>query len=377
MLAQPKWCAWTRTLRNAFRRNRPALRKPLGLRLEHLEQRDVPTAGLLDTTFGTAGKTVIPFNLAAPAHVTDQARAFAVQGDNKIVIVGGAEDATGAQEFAITRLNADGTLDTTFNKTGKQTVAFKKGANDYATAVAIQKDGKIVVGGPVQNAGLDYDFGTTRLNADGTVDATYGVNGLSVAAFNLGGNNQDLLQSLALQADGKIVLVGSAKTALGVNYIAAARLNPNGYFDPTFGTGGKQTIAFTINHDQTAYAVAVQADGRIVVAGTAVVGANDTEFAVVRLDTTGAVDPSFGTLGKVLVNLPGPDEEAYAVALQADGKIVLAGSATPATNNIDFAVARLNTNGTLDTTFNKTGYTTIDFNGGTDFGNGVALQKDG
>src|SRR6516164_6791668 len=183
MLAQPNWCAWTRTLRNAFRRRPATHRKPRRLGVEHLEQRDVPTAGLLDTTFGTAGKTVVPFDLAAPAHVTDQARAFAVQSDNKIVIVAGAE------EFAITRLNADGTLDTTFNKTGKQTVAFKAGANDYATAVAIQKDGKIVVGGPVQNAGLDYDFGTTRLNADGTVDATYGVNGLSVAAFNLGGNN--------------------------------------------------------------------------------------------------------------------------------------------------------------------------------------------
>src|SRR2546430_470096 len=117
MLAQPKWCAWTRTLCNAFRRRSATRRKPLGLRLEQLEQRDVPTAGLLDTTFGTAGKTVIPFDLAAPGNVNDQAHAFAVQADNKIVIVGGAADAAGVEEFAITRLNADGTLDTTFNKT--------------------------------------------------------------------------------------------------------------------------------------------------------------------------------------------------------------------------------------------------------------------
>src|SRR5262245_45831234 len=145
MLAQPKWCAWTRTLRNAFRRNRPALRKPLGLRLEHLEQRDVPTAGLLDPTFGTAGKTVVPFDLAPPNHVTDQARAFVVQSDNKIVIVGGAEIAGGNQNFAVTRLNADGTLDKTFNGTGKQTFGFLPGNNEFATSVALQKDGKIVV----------------------------------------------------------------------------------------------------------------------------------------------------------------------------------------------------------------------------------------
>src|SRR5262249_62262184 len=129
------------------------------------------------------------------------------------------------------------------------------------------------------------------LTADGTVDKPYGINGLSVAAFNLGGNNEDLLQGLALQADGKIVLVGSAKTPLGINDIAVARLNPNGYFDPTFGVGGKQTIAFSINHDQTPYGVAVQADGQIVGAGTATVAPNDSPFAARRRRTGGAHDP--------------------------------------------------------------------------------------
>src|SRR5947207_6300297 len=100
MLAHSHLRAWTGALRNAFRSNRPAPRKAPGLALEHLEPRDVPTAGLLDPTFGTAGKAVVPFDLAAPTHVTDQARAFAVQSDNKIVIVGGAEDAQGVSEFA-------------------------------------------------------------------------------------------------------------------------------------------------------------------------------------------------------------------------------------------------------------------------------------
>jgi uncharacterized delta-60 repeat protein len=379
MLARSKWGAWTSTLRNLFRSNRPAARRPLGLRLENLEQRDVPTAGLLDTTFGTAGKTVVPFDLAPPAHVTDQARAFTVQADGKIVIVGSAENAAGDDDFAITRLNADGTLDKTFNKTGKQTVSFKKNATEIASAVAIQADGKIVVAGSVQNTGLDYDFGVTRLNTDGTLDTTFGIAGLSVAAFNLGGtgNNTDIAQGVAIQADGKIVVAGSARNALNRNVFAVDRLNSNGYFDTTFGVGGKQTLSFTLTGDQAANAVAIQADGRIVAAGVAVDGAGQDEFAVARLDTAGAVDPSFGTLGKVLVNLPGANEEANALAIQADGKIVVVGNSTQAPGNLDFAAARLNTNGTLDTTFNKVGYQTVDFNGGVDFGNGVALQKDG
>src|SRR5437764_14878425 len=156
MLAHSNWCSWTRALRDVFRGRGPR-RKPLDLRLERLEPRDVPAAGLLDPTFGTAGKTVVPFDLGGPNNVTDQARAFTVQSDNKIVIVGGAQNAGGDQDFAVTRLNADGTLDKTFNKTGKQTIAFKAGAEEFASGVAIQKDGKIVVAGSVQNTGLDYD----------------------------------------------------------------------------------------------------------------------------------------------------------------------------------------------------------------------------
>src|SRR5262249_43769685 len=160
---------------------------------------------------------------------------------------------------------------------------------------------------------------------------------------------------------------------------ALARYNSNGALDASFGTGGRVTTDFASPNDQ-AEAVAVQPDGRIVVAGPAGRFTNrGFDFALARYNTNGTLDTSFGTSGKVTTDFAGADDlpsEPSSVALQGDGKIVVVGQTLVGGVN-DFALARYNTNGTLDTSFGTSGKVSTDFAGANDVPFSVALQPDG
>lgn len=210
--------------------------------------------------------------------------------------------------------------------------------------------------------------------ASGSLDTSFGTGGKTATSIG----NYDTARAVIVQPDGKIVAAGFANNSTTLNDFALVRYNPNGTFDTGFGTGGKVTTDFPIGRTDTAYAAALQPDGKIVVAGSSYTGSSlSMDFAVARYNANGTLDAGFGTGGRVLTAVGSSYEEAYAVAVQADGKIIAAGYTGNGSNGNDFALVRYNANGTLDTSFGKSGKTIIDFSGGNDYIQDIVVQKDG
>jgi uncharacterized delta-60 repeat protein len=186
----------------------------------------------------------------------------------------------------------------------------------------------------------------------------------------------DEAQSLAVQIDGKIVAAGSAQTSPSNSDFALVRYNPDGSLDPAFGSGGKVTTDFFGSSD-FAYAVTLETSGKIVAAGSAF-NANGTNsnFAVARYNANGSLDSSFGSGGKIVTDFFGLFDEAHAIKIQPDGKIVVAGLCAIG-SGFDFGLARYNVNGSLDSTFGSGGKVNTDFSGDSDAAYGIALQPDG
>lgn len=352
--------------------------------------------GSLDTTFGTNGKKVIAFDLGGldsngnPTLDTDAATSVAIQADGKIVVGGYAQRGLGNFDFAVVRLNTDGSLDTTFSSDGKATVAFDLGGagDDRATGIAIQGDGKIVLVGYAQKASLgDNDIAIARLKTDGSLDTGFTGDGRKIIGFNNNGAGDDRGAGIAIQPNGSIVVVGYAQAGgTGNDDFAVARVTPNGAMDKSFSSDGKKTIAFNLGGSgaDRATSVALQADGGIVIAGLAESSLGDTDFAVTRVKANGAMDKSFSGDGRKTIgfNLGGSNEDhATGVGIQADGSIVLGGFAQiSAGGDLDFAATRLTTDGEIDTTFSTDGKKTISINNGgsdNDVANSLTIQADG
>ena len=341
-------------------------------------------AAALDTTFSADGKAATDFSNNA-----DEAHAVAIQPDGKIVAAGFTNDGSN-KDFALARYDSDGSLDTTFSTDGKVTTDFAGNA-DEARAVAIQPDGKIVAAG-FANDGSDKNFALARYDPDGSLDTTFGTGGKVTTDF---AGKDDEAYALAIQPDGKIVLAGYAtNTNSSPNDtnddhkdFALARYNPDGSLDASFSNdttdfghhAGKVTTLFNTN-DAEIYALALQSDGKIVVAGRSWSGLND-DFALARFRPDGGRDISFGTpvgnirRGNLTTDFAGTGDRAHAIAVQSDGKIVVAGrSWSGGTHN--FALARYTAQGDLDTTFDNGGKVVTDINGD-DVAHAVAVQSNG
>ncbi len=315
----------------------------------------------LDTTFGSGGKVTTSFGGIFPV---DLGAAVGIQKNGKIVVAG-----TGNLRFGVVRYNTDGSLDTNFGSGGLVTTLIGNFALGFATA--IQKNGKIVVAGSSLTG--DFNFAVARYNSDGSLDISFnptgGLPGTRMTDF--GGTDQGL--AVALQNDGKIVMAGISDTDFAI-----ARYTTDGSLDTSFNPGGSLpgTVTTSLSGGTDgATAVTVQKDGKIVVAGAA-----SEDFGVARYNIDGSLDLSFnpgGNLpGTVITDFAGGIDSAIAATIQKDGKIVAAGSA-----DSDFAVARYNTDGSLDATFNPTGSlpgtVTTDFGGSMDQALSVTIQKDG
>ena len=260
----------------------------------------------------------------------DYANAVAIQPDGKIVVVG-----TNFPGFAVARYNPNGSLDTTFSGDGLQRT-FDAGF-ESAFGMGLQANGKIVAVG-FRYAGTfgDYDFALARYNPGGGLDTSFSADGLQTT--NFGGN--DRAAGVALQGDSKIVAVGQADGD-GAKNLALARYNPNGSLDMTFSGDGKQTTDF--GGVDGANAVALQPNGRIVAAGFA--GATGFDFALARYTPNGSLDTSFSGDGKQTTNVGVADSDgihggATGLALQGDGKMVLVGLGRGPSQTEDFALAR-------------------------------------
>ena len=255
---------------------------------------------------------------------------------------------------------APGDLDTSFNGTGVVTTSLGNGI-DMNNGVAIQMDGRIVVAGQSYN-GTNFDFAVARYNPDGTLDTSFSTDGLLTTDLNT--NSWDIALDVAIQTDGKIVVVGESR-AQGTTSFALARYNPDGSLDTSFnGTGKVLTTTF-----RPAYSVVLQPDGKIVLAGDG--------FTIARYLSNGSLDTSFDGDGIVTTMLEGLFYGAHDVALQADGRIVAAGYIKTGQDDAVFAIVRYNTDGSLDTSFDNDGKVTTDFGAFYDAVQGVAIQSDG
>lgn len=272
--------------------------------------------GSLDEAFGAGGKAIV-------AGFTGVAYGVAVQPDGKILVSG--------SPFALVRFNGDGALDAAFGKEGKVAVA-----GFGATALIIQPDRKIVVGGVINTeSGTGDDFAVVRVNGDGSLDKTFGSSGMATTDFFGSG---DVAFSVALQPDGRIVAGGYAANSLSVGpYFGVARYTSEGIPDSTFSGDGRTTTDLP-GFDEVAFGIAVQSDGKILAAGEAF-GASFYDFAVVRYTSEGAEDPTFGVSGRVTTDFFGRNDGIRGVVVQPNGSIVAAGGAQDETTGY-FALTR-------------------------------------
>jgi uncharacterized delta-60 repeat protein len=319
--------------------------------------------GDLDPTWGFGGAALV-----GPPGTWNEGNGVALQCDGKVVVTGRVNADILNSELAVLRLDANGSPDTGFGSGGLFSIGLSDG---YAVGrdVAIQPDGKIVVVGWTRVSGVPGSNGANflvlRLTTTGALDPTFSGDGYHTFQFG----DESSAHAVALQDDGRIVVVGSTVNTSGM---AVARLTTAGDLDATFDTDGQVIIDFTLGED-SARDVAIQDDGRILVAGAASLGGTSIA-TVVRLLGDGSLDTSFGpgSGGATGLNF-GSFCEAWGLAVQDDGRIVVAGVAVDPTG---VAVGRLTTAGLLDPTFGGDGTVTQAIGGVSDEGWSVAVQRD-
>jgi uncharacterized delta-60 repeat protein len=280
----------------------------------------------------------------------DYAFAMAVAPDGKIVTVGRTSTNAGGTDIAITRHLRDGTLDASFGNGGKVVTAIAPGRGaDEARAVLVEPDGKIVVGGYTDASGTNKDFLVARYRVDGTLDTSFGDGGKTITDI---GHGTDQVYTLARQADGKIVAGGSAAfpQTTGQDF-ALIRYESDGSQDPSFGIGGVVTTAInSFGSNELIYSIVLQPVGdetRIVAVG------GEGTFIAARYTANGQLDPSFGDGGKIRALFESVIGSAESVTLTADNEIVIAGHI-----GHEFSLVQLNADGELDTAFGHEGKVT-------------------
>jgi uncharacterized delta-60 repeat protein len=325
--------------------------------------------GAADATFGAGGEATVTFT----THGFDELHGIAVQPDGKIVVAGFSRPVITADndDFAVARLNADGSLDTTFGTGGKVTTDFF-GSFDRAHFVLIQPDGRIVVGGEVSTSATNSDLALVRYLTDGSLDASFGTAGKVLTDLSA----RDAAYAAALRPDGRILIGGgygvSAIADLHADSVLAQYL-PDGALDGAFAVGGIRGLDLSAaglpgSASDWIEALALQADGRIVTT-------DGNGFRAARFTADGALDAGFGTGAFASVDFNGQTALVRAIALQQDGRILLAGWVRDGVSfRTDFAIARLDANGLLDTGFATDGRLLVDFFGADDGAYAIAPQ---
>lgn len=313
------------------------------------------STGDVDATFGSGGTASVVLGVDRLTKV----RALLRQSsDSKIVVGGHAIDA-----FSVTRLTNAGALDAGFATGGTATTRIL--GDDEVFALAQQADGRILAAGRADD-GSDSDFAIVRYTTAGQPDGSFSGDGIQTVDFG----GEDVARAVAVQGDGSIVVAGV--TVGNTANIALARLTSSGGPDVGFGNSGKVTTSVSAG-DDGAWAVLVQGDGRIVVAGDA-----DGDFVLVRYTSTGELDAGFGTGGIARTDVSSDaHDSARALVRQGDGKLVAAGIANPGRAS-DFALVRYTAGGQPDSTFGNGGIATTSV--AATFAEqltGLALQVDG
>lgn len=264
----------------------------------------------LDGTIDKSFKTSLGFDGGV--------NSVAVQSNSKIIVAGGFTSFNGVSTNRIAQLNSEGTLDDSF-KIGL-------GFDDYVNSIVVQSDNKIIVGGQFQSYNGKTTNSITRLNPDGSLDES----------FKIGTGFNSSVSSIIVQTDGKLVVGGSFTSFNGVSANKIVRLNIDGTIDQSFNTG--------TGFDSSVSSIAIQSDGKIIVAGIITAYNGKSIFRIARLNSNGTIDETFNTNN-------GFNDNIYSIALQSDGKIIVAGFFSSFNGKSINRLARLNSDGTLDNTF--------------------------
>lgn len=323
--------------------------------------------GSPDATFATGGELALDL---AGESVTMHGMAM----DGTDIVVAGYTLNSAAQDWAVARVTANGALDASFGIDGWARLDFL-GFPDRAFSVVVQSGGGIVVGGHAQSSGplgRDNDFAVARFTTSGDLDPSFGTGGTALADIV---GFADFGHALALQADDAVVLAGRVANGGGDDPdFGLARFDADGVLDPTFGVDGIQRLPTDEVWDQ-AEDVLVRPDGRIVVGGFSIPRGLTARFAVMQLDPGGELDASFGSGGVATIVISGAGDFLEALALHGDGIVAVGQSANLGPS--DFAIARLQDNGAIDTDFADSGTLVVDFFGSTDVAQAVGVQPDG
>jgi uncharacterized delta-60 repeat protein len=316
--------------------------------------------GVLDPTFGAAG--FVRTDIVDGGH---RGNSVAIQDDGKIIVAGSDNS---IKDLVLVRYNLDGSLDTSFDTDGIVVADF--GLNSSIVDLAIQSDGKIVVVFHAYRNPDGHVFQLNRYNINGSLDASFGIDGKVSTSFGDIGAGAAEPRSLVIQSDGKIIVAGYGDKIGKYNFILA-RYNIDGSLDTSFDDDGRVNTDF--GEGEKANSIAIQSDGKIIVAGET----GFSDFALVRYNTNGSLDASFGSYGRVVTPIGAGKDVANDLAIQPDGKIVVAGYSKNSTDE-DFALVRYNSDGSLDVSFDADGIVITDFNPGrSDFAQSMAIQSDG
>lgn len=389
-MIRPRWQPLAGRVRSAFSASRRRRFLPSPAAVESLEERVMPAAGALDTRFSGDGRQTVAFDRANPKG--DHAYAVAIDSAGRSVMAGIVQEVgSGNTDFGITRINVNGSLDTTFGSGGRVVVPFDMGGNkaDTARAIAIDHSGRILIAGVVQTTATNSDFGIVRLTASGQIDTTFGFNGRAVVPFESGGYKADGATALAVDALNRPVMAGWTQVDYVGDYdFAVARLTTAGQVDNTFGYRGRRVVGFNygILKQDIANAMALDAAGRIVVAGTvSTTPGGNFDWGVIRLTSNGAsLDQTFGFHGSQVIafDMGGyKADRANALTIDSRGRILIAGSVDMNySTNTDFGIARLTANGLLDNSFGYRGRRVVGFDravGGADAAFGIKVDSAG
>ncbi len=339
----------------------------------------------LDTTFGTNGSA--RFFISGGDSTQDFGTSAVIEPDGKIIVAGYSLDNSIYTAFGIARLDSTGKIDNSFGTGGTSRTHIAGGASvkDWGNSVILQPDGKIVVAGLSMDGSDNAGFAVARFNFNGALDNTFGENGTVRTYITGGDSTDDEGYSAALQADGKIVVAGFSHDDVYTSSFALARFNSDGTLDGSFGTNGTARTHISggdPSGEDEGYSVAIQADGKIVVAGSSPDISGNRAFAVACFNSNGTLDSAFGSNGstRTFISSGGSYHDGgYSVVVQPDGKIIVAGYSFY-NRTVAFAIARFNSDGTNDNSFGINGSARSYISGGSgdyDEGRSVAIQSDG
>lgn len=281
--------------------------------------------GSIDMEFGKEGKVV-----TAIGSSNDYAKSIVLQKDGKIVIAGGSYNGTD-YDFAVVRYHMNGSLDQTFGLNGKA-ITDVGGSNDNGESVVMDANGKIVVTGYSFNS-ADKDIAVVRYNTDGTLDLSFNQCGKVTTdiddAYNAG-------NAITIQTDGKIVIAGYSYSSYDHEFVLV-RYHANGELDRAFGANGITTTNMG-SDGTTAKCVGILPSGKIVVSGYTH-NKSDYDFALVQYNSDGTMDTSFGIDGQLITAINSSNDYCNSLAIQPDGKIIVAGSSSSGSDE-SFSIAR-------------------------------------